>query len=137
MKTRPLFTDNLIYTWQICLLEDDEGNCELLNFLKGLGESDKSNWRFMLAKLKTIAQSEDGAKLYGKNFCHEMGSSKYKLFRFSQGSLRISWFYGDGDKIILCAHGYVKKSNKTDTRDIRKAEKIYEEYKRDEHTRRT
>ena len=127
MKTIPLFDDDK-HIWEIDLLADDNGNCELLDFVDKLNVIEKSEWFALVKKLEYIANIQTGPRALGDKFVHELGSSKYKIFRFSQGSLRVSWFYGDGNKLILCAHAYVKKSNKTSRKDIEKAEGYYEAY---------
>ena len=124
MKTIPLFDDDK-YIWKIYALANDN-DCELLEFAEKLLASGNKDWSKMFLKLEAIASSEKGAMFFGDKFTHEIGSSKYRIFRFSQGALRISWFYGEGNKIILCAHAYIKKSNKTSRKDIEKAEGYYE-----------
>lgn len=127
MKTIPLFDDDK-HIWKIDLLTDDKFNCELLDFVSKLNTSGQKDWIKMVGKLETIATSQEGPRTLGDKFVHELGSSKYKIFRFSQGSLRVSWFYGRGNKIILCAHAYTKKTQKTSRKDIEKAEGYYEAY---------
>ena len=122
----PLF-DNKNYIWKIYILAKDEYNCELLDFINGADKRTMQDWARLQANLEHIAKSEEGAKTLNK-FSHELGSKKYKIFSFSQGSLRISWFYGTGNKMILCAHAYKKKSQKTNRKDIKKAESYYERY---------
>lgn len=126
MKTIPLINDDK-YIWEIDLLADDNGDCELLDFVDKLNAIEKREWFKLVKKLEFIASRQSGPKTLGDKFVHELGS-KYKIFRFSQGSLRVSWFYGDGNKLILCAHAYTKKTKKTSRKDIEKAERYYEAY---------
>ena len=121
MKTIPLFNNNDDHIWKIELLAEDNGFCELLDFVIKLDEANKNEWFALLRKLEKAATTQIGPRIFGDKFVHELGSSKYKIFRFSQGSLRVSWFYGKGNKIILCAHGYTKKTQKTSNKDIKKA----------------
>ncbi len=46
------------------------------------------------------------------DICHEVDSDN-KIFEFIKGSLRLLWFYGAGNKIIICSHVFVKKGQKT------------------------
>ncbi len=54
------------------------------------------------------------------------------LNEFKTHSLRVLWFW-DADFMILCTHGFVKKSQKTPSGEIERAKKIktmYEQAKR-------
>lgn len=124
----PIFNEESC-VWKIYLLANSEKDCELRDFLRN--PSVLPDWERLQAKLEKIAKSKEGLGVYGDRISHELGSKKYKIFRFSQGSLRISWFYGKGNKIILCAHGYLKKTNATSRSDIAKAESYYEKYYND------
>ncbi|NLF97894.1 MAG: hypothetical protein GX569_14245 [Candidatus Riflebacteria bacterium] len=127
----PLFgVDN--YVWQVFAIAKDRDDCELLDFIESLDVKGKKAWAAIIAKLQATAKTEEGPTLLGNSFSHELGSKKYKIYRFSHGSLRVSWFYGSGNKVIICAHGYMKKAQKTSRRDIETAETYYETYRQAE-----
>ncbi len=48
-------------------------------------------------------------------------------FEFIQGQLRVLWFYEEG-KVILCTHGFLKRSRETPDREISRAERLRKSY---------
>ena len=129
MLLLPLLEADIKNRWQVFAMAKGPDDCDLFDFVESLDAKGKKAWHAIVAKLKVTAKTEEGPALLGKNFSHELGSSKYKIYRFSHGSVRISWFYGSGNKIIICAHGYLKKTSKTPRRDIENAEAYYEAYR--------
>ena len=115
------------YLWKFFVLAKSDEDCDLYNFLNSLSEKDFDAWNSLLAIMETMAEAPEGPRL-SDSLSHEMGSSKYRIFRFEKGRLRIAWFYGAGNKVIICSHGYYKKSQKTPISEIKKAEKNYEAY---------
>jgi len=45
------------------------------------------------------------------------------IWEFIKGRLRVFWFY-DEDRVIVCTHGLVKKSQKIPKREITRAEQV-------------
>ncbi|QOC23240.1 type II toxin-antitoxin system RelE/ParE family toxin [Wenzhouxiangella sp. AB-CW3] len=50
------------------------------------------------------------------------------IWELIQGSLRIL-FAHDGNRLILCTSGFVKKSQKTPKKEIKRAERILAEFR--------
>ena len=123
-----LLTDDE-YIWKFYVLARSEEDCELHDFLNSLSVKDKEAWSGLLAIMETMAAAPEGPRLMD-SLSHEMGSAKYKIYRFEKGRLRIAWFYGEGNKVVICSHGYYKKSQKTPEQEIKKAEKNVEAYLR-------
>jgi phage-related protein len=51
------------------------------------------------------------------DICHQIQD---EIYEFIQGRLRILWFYDRG-RLIICSHGFVKKSQKTPRNEISRA----------------
>lgn len=114
------------YIWKVLVAAKSETKCELFEFVKAMSKTDLKKWYCLVAQLKAMATEIRGPAVL-KN-CHELGSKKYKIFRFESGRIRIAWFYGKDDKVIICSHGYYKKEQKTKKINIETAEKVYETY---------
>jgi phage-related protein len=52
---------------------------------------------------------------------------KDEIYEFIQGRLRVLWFYDEG-QIVVCSHGFIKKSSKTPRSEIRRAEETRHRY---------
>ena len=96
----------LSFKFSVCALGESQIDCELRSFFSGLESNLKKDGRRMLGLLKRVAQR--GPDL-NPDICHQV---EEKIFQFSQGRIRVLWFY-DQNKIILCTHGFVKKTQKT------------------------
>lgn len=101
-------------TWQVLALCAFRGDCPLLDFLTGLEGNLQRDGRRVLQLLERVSQ-------YGPprntDICHQVGDG---IWEFIQGRIRILWFYDKG-KMILCTHGFVKKSQKTPRADLEQA----------------
>ncbi len=51
-----------------------------------------------------------------------------KIWQFSQGRLRILWFYDEG-KMVICTGGFVKEAPKTPQGEIDSAESFRKRYR--------
>lgn len=123
-----LLTDDS-FIWNFYVLAKSEKECELYDFISSLSEKDQTAWARLLAIMEEMATAPEGPRLLD-SLSHEMGSAKYKIFRFEKGRLRIAWFYGKENKVVICSHGYYKKSQKTPDREIKKAEKYFEAFEK-------
>ena len=52
---------------------------------------------------------------------------KERLFEFIQGRLRVLYFYDEG-RIVICTHGFVKKSQKTPQSQVEHALQVMKRY---------
>ena len=100
---------------------DSRGEPHLLNFFNELGANLQKDSITMLALLETCAQkglprnTEVSHKLSGP------------IWEFIRGRLRVLWFADEG-QVIVCTHGFIKKSQRTPAREIRRAERMHREY---------
>lgn len=70
--------------------------------------------------------SKLGSAAFNTAQCHYVDQGE-KIYEYIKGRLRFFWFEDD-DKIIVCTHGIVKKSQKTPRREIQRAIRIKEAY---------
>ena len=117
-----------IYAW------GGEDSCELLQFLGDLErESNPDATRIVYL----ISRTADHGPPRNELQCRALeGKHAQGLFEFkAPGGTRVLWFY-DKDRIIICTHGFVKKSQKTPRKEIDKARIIRERYlKEKQHAR--
>jgi phage-related protein len=115
-----------VYAWSI------GSSCEVFEFIKRLErESNRDAERLVYLIKKTadhgpIRNEEQCRSLEGK---HGEGLFEFKAPR----GARILWFYDQG-KIIVCAHGFVKKGTDTPRREIDRAQQVRQRYRK-ENTR--
>lgn len=102
-----------------------EYECPLLESFESLGR----NYEKSLVGLQVMLEkfSEHGPKMLHDGICHEIDEND-KLFEFIKGDLRLIWFYGDGNKIIVCSHCFIKKGQKTSKTDKADAKRIKHQY---------
>ncbi|SOD92541.1 type II toxin-antitoxin system RelE/ParE family toxin [Caenispirillum bisanense] len=100
--------------WRIWALADEDGTCPLEEFVSGLPKSER---RKVLAMLDHVA--EGGTRALPSDRCHQI-DDEHQIYQFTAGQVRILWFY-DRDKIILCSHAFLKRTNKTPKRERERA----------------
>lgn len=102
--------------WKIWAVSDADGGCELLDFLAALDRDVRNR---VLSMLDAVAQQ--GTRVIPSDRCHIVDDND-PIYQFTCGQVRILWFY-DRDKIILCSHGFLKKSQKTPKKEKVRAKK--------------
>ena len=107
--------------FSVCAAGESQNDCDLKSFLSGLASNLEKEGRRMLGLLKRVAQR--GPDL-NPEVCHQIEG---KLYQFAQGRIRILWFYDEG-KIIICTHGFVKKTRKTPDNEKEHAKLIMKKY---------
>lgn len=79
----------------------------------------------MLALLDHVVSK--GPQRLPEDICHQIADG---IWQFAAGKLRLAWFYDDG-KLIVCTHGFVKKTQKTKKSDIQRAVEAKKLYLKD------
>lgn len=100
-------------------------SCRLLESLDQLGANHEKSLDGLLVMLGKF--SEHGQKMLNDGICHEIDENE-KLFEFIKGDLRLIWFYGKGQKIVICSHCFVKKGRKTPPGEKAVATKLKRQY---------
>lgn len=93
---------------------DERGEAQLLEFLEGLGANYSSSRNGMLNPLERCAEHGPPGNAELK---HRLDDGIYELIK---GQLRVV-FFTDAGKLIICSHGFLKKSRKVPRREIEAA----------------
>ena len=108
--------------WHLIEKVDSGGSGLVSGFLEGVGANKQREAARMVALMDRVATQ--GPRL-GAAKCHQIQGEIWELIR---GSLRVL-FAHDGQKLIICTSGFIKKSRKTPKTEIRRAERILEEFR--------
>lgn len=100
-------------------------SCRLTESIASLGANYDKSVAGLLSMIGKFA--EHGQKMLNDSICHEIDENE-KLFEFIKGDLRLIWFYGSGNKIIICSHCFIKKGRKTPPNEKAIAIKFKKEY---------
>lgn len=107
--------------WDVLAICSPRGDCPLLEFLGGLEAQLASDARAMLRLLSFTA--EQGPP-HNVELSHKIAGEIWELVA---GQLRVLWFY-DAGRVIVCSHGFVKRTRKTPVSEIERARIGYEAY---------
>ena len=96
------------------------GECPAGDFLSdnALDKTYKANRDGLYALLERVSQ--DGLDDISSALCHEVDKNE-KIFEFIKGKLRLFFFKGNGDLLVVCTTGLVKKTPKVDKKAVAKA----------------
>lgn len=97
--------------WQVLAVCTERGSCPLLEFLSGLEGCLAGDGRRMLALLARVAEQGPPRNT---EVSHQVGDAIWELI---QGRLRVLWFYDVG-RVVVCSHGFVKRTRKTPAREL-------------------
>lgn len=101
---------------------DGAERCEVADFLVRLGEARAKGFSELFDRY-----AKGRSSLLSREHFHSAGDDEGCIYRFRKGNYRIYCFLDGGD-VVLLTHGVKKKSNKTDPRDIRKAQRLRKQY---------
>lgn len=107
--------------WTVLALCSRRGDCPLLRFLAELEGDLERDGRRMLALLDRVSQHGPPRNV---DVSHQVGDG---IWEFIQGRLRVLWFYDSG-RLVVCSHGFVKKSRKTPALELERARRCQQEY---------
>ena len=96
---------------KIYAIGSSPSRCHLLDFLNDLEANYHTN-RDGLYALFDLTAEKGLDMIKGKSAYLRNG-----VFRVREGNLRVFWFY-DQDKVVICTHGAIKKSQKTKRDDL-------------------
>lgn len=103
--------------------------CCVESFIAELDNSYNSNIADLDIMIKHIAMH--GFSGLPPGWSHEIDKSE-KIFELRKGRLRIPYFRGSGDRIIICGPGFVKKTQKTEASVKKTMKKLRDEYRKDD-----
>lgn len=107
--------------WDVVAVCGPRGECPLLDFLTTLEAQLKSDGRAMLRLLSFVA--EQGPP-HNVEVSHKIVGDIWELIA---GRLRVLWFYDQG-RVIVCSHGFIKRTRKIPTGEMDKAQAAFEAY---------
>lgn len=54
-----------------------------------------------------------------------------EIYQFKKGDLRVLYFYATDKSIVICSHGFLKKTQKADEKEVRRAVRLRNMYLND------
>lgn len=114
--------------WDVLAVCSPRGECPLLEFLGGLNAELAADGRAML-RLLSLA-SEQGPPR-NTELSHKLAG---EIWEFIAGRLRVLWFYDEG-RVIVCSHGFMKRTRKTPMSEIDRAQAARRGYRAAKWTR--
>lgn len=104
--------------------QDDGCHNTCMDLTPGGRVSDRNN---LGASLDFAVAQKQGLKALGAHICHCV-DEKEEIWQVTKGRLRLLWFYGEGEKIVICCNLHLKKGQKVNSEEVNKAIKIKEKY---------
>jgi len=119
-----------IEKWGVLAYCRSETSCDLLKWIAGLDEKYSGSRRRLFAIIDQVAYDQQGPRLLPDDICHQIDKNN-QIYEFIAGKLRVLWFYSPFErKVIICTNGFLKKSQKTKSQDIKRAIKIKKRYEK-------
>ncbi|MEE9338328.1 MAG: type II toxin-antitoxin system RelE/ParE family toxin [Methylococcaceae bacterium] len=108
--------------WKVFAVAKDDDECELLDFLYSIPPNMEKSKTALLALFDHVA--DNGPRDLPDKLSHQIDSG---IWEFIKGRIRVLWFYDEG-KIVICSHGFIKKTQTTPKSEIDKVTKIKSKY---------
>jgi hypothetical protein len=91
--------------------------CPLTDFLADIGTQYPGAASGMFDLFARFSVS--GKDTFNDDLCHLVNRDE-KIWQFTKGRIRVLWFYGSGNRIVVCSHGFIKQSQKTPGKEIKR-----------------
>lgn len=114
------------HRWQIVSPTEPDGRSAVEVFMDEVGGAFSANLNGLLGMMER--HSRYGPESFNTEQCHYVDQGE-KIYEYIKGRLRFFWFE-DGDRVVVCTHGIIKKSQKTPKREIAKAIRVKNVYKK-------
>jgi hypothetical protein len=105
--------------WRLYSILDETGACPVTSKLEQLLSTRRheAHAAALVQLIENLSHHDEGPKLFQGNsaICHEAVSGE-GIYSFRKGSLRLYWFYGDGQKVVVCSEVAIKTTDKTDSK---------------------
>jgi phage-related protein len=108
--------------WDVVATCEPRGDCPLLDFLAGLEAQLATDGRAMLRLLAFVAEQGPPRNV---DVSHKISGEIWELIA---GRLRVLWFYDEG-RLVVCSHGFVKRTKKTPGREVERARSFFAAYR--------
>src|SRR4030066_2271851 len=99
----------------------ERGECELLSFLN---EMEGPIGRAAIRMASILERTAKEGPSRRTEISHQIED---EIYEFIQGRLRVLWFYDEGS-LVVCSHGFVKKTRKTPRPELRRAKDTRRRY---------
>src|SRR4051794_26688530 len=109
-------------TWDVLAICGPRGDCALLEVLRGLEGQLAADGRAMLRLLAMVAEQGPPRNV---EVSHKIAGEIWELIA---GRLRVLWFYDEG-RLVICSHGFLKRTRKTPVAEVDRARAAYEAYR--------
>jgi hypothetical protein len=109
--------------WDVLAMCGPRGECPLLDFLAGLEAHLEADGRAMLRVLWFAAEHGPPRNVEAS---HKITG---EIWEFIAGRLRVLWFYDQG-KLIVCSHGFLKRTRKIPSGEIERAHAAFDAYQK-------
>lgn len=125
LKTIPIRNGPQVFICALATQATDGGKdpCPTLDFFKTVAAQQPEETAKMAKLLQHIAC--DGPPANEEKFKHLPGTES--LYEIKTTRLRVLCFWDD-NRLIVCTHGFVKKTNKTPKRELNRAEQKRADY---------
>ena len=94
------------------------GKCPAEDFLSDIDAAYEASSLGLFSLLDRVSQ--DGLDNISSALCHEVDKNE-KIYEFIKGKLRLFFFKGEGDLLVICTTGLIKKTQKVDKQAVAKA----------------
>lgn len=101
------------------------GECEVTDFLRNVEKTYKAHSDGLFAVLEKV--SKEGLDQLPDSLSR-LVDNKEKIREFRRGKLRLFYFNGHGDLLVVCTSALIKKTQKVDKSHIDKAKKLKTQY---------
>ena len=102
------------------------GTCEATEFLEGLEEKTYRGSVDGLYALMDLV-SKAGLQDISTKLSHCVNEEE-KIYEFIKGRLRLFYFKGKGDLLVICTGGVIKKTQKVDEKQVARAVALKKQY---------
>lgn len=110
--------------WRVIAVCDDDENSVLDELCEALSGDLEQDGEKLAADLKKL--STHGPRIFNDDKCHQI-CKKEQIYQLTSKRLRMLWFY-DKNMVIVCAHGFVKYTQKTPKHIKERAVEVKKQY---------
>jgi phage-related protein len=101
--------------WTICAICESDDSCPVLDFIAKLDKKRRSR---VLADLQNLLADNPSKTWVALERSKDLGDGWYEFRWGGKGGVpRIVWFH-DGNSVVMCAHGVLKKQAKIPPREM-------------------
>jgi hypothetical protein len=114
--------------YKVAAVLDEQGNeltCPVYEFFESIEKKYQASANGLLALMENMAHN--GMQGLSSKLCHIVDEEN-KIYELIKGDLRLFFFKGHCDLIVIATHGIIKKTQKTNVSDKKRALKYKKLY---------